>query len=367
MSDSPHKQVPIIAVDVRMAQHSGIGRYIRETMPRVRTRLPEVCWRWVGQAPADWMQLTTPQTEFREWAAPAYSWREHLSTPPALAEASVRWIPHYNVTTGGRARLMVTVHDLLPLRFTGNGRAQIRTWLFRAYLRRIRRTAARVCVNSQFTAAELASLGQIPTERIQVTPLAADPTRFGTSTPLKDTNIGFVFLGNLKPHKNLETLLAAWEQVAPLVPGRLLIVGQRTGFFTTDTRSQRRIDHMGERVQFTGAIDDQALGLLLRQATAMVLPSLYEGFGLPVLEAMSVGCPVIAANAGALPEVGGAAALYFPPQDTTALAGQMLRTGRDEALRAQLRQAGLARASLFTWDKTAELTAQALRQVLDQV
>jgi glycosyltransferase involved in cell wall biosynthesis len=357
-------QAPLIAVDVRMAWHSGIGRYIREAIPRVRALMPDINWRWVGQAPEAWMRLEHPQTEFVEWLTPVYSWREHLSTPRALTDATVQWVPHYNVTPRSCNKLVVTIHDLLPLRYSGGWRGWLRAEIMRQYLRRIRRRANVVLANSEFTASELKKLGRISKERIRVTPLGVRADFGVAKETIENKRRWFLFVGNIKPHKNLITLLEAWSQIKERIPEELVIVGKMDSFLTPDRSIVKYANTQESRVKFTGHIDDEALTQYMRGATALVQPSLYEGFGLPVLEAMAVGCPVIATRAGALPEVGGEAALYFPPRDFRALASLLVQISQDESLREKMRAAGLARAGKFTWERTAMLTAAALREVL---
>src|SRR5690348_15856411 len=113
---------PRIAVYARMARNSGIGRYIREVAPRVRKLMPQARWRWVGSAAEEWMELDQDRTEFVPWPLPIYSYHEHFGTPRAFAGAAVRWVPHYNVTPGNEAHLVVTIHDVLPLRYASGWR-----------------------------------------------------------------------------------------------------------------------------------------------------------------------------------------------------------------------------------------------------
>jgi len=354
-----------------MAWHSGIGRYIREVAPRTRQLLPNTRWRWVGLRAEPWMQLDQSATEFVAWDAPIYSFREHFKTPSVLAKAAVRWVPHYNTTVGGDARLVATIHDLLPLRMADRWRGWLRKQVFRRYLARIRRDASMVLTDAKFTAQELAVAGHIEPSRIRVVPLGCNKPDLvvpresdqGCAEPI--SGCYFVFVGNVKPHKNLAGLITAWADVAGKIPEKLVIVGQRDGFFTGDNVTAKIASQFGDRVVFTGHVSDRLLYQVLAGATALVQPSLYEGFGLPVLEAMSVGCPVLAANATALPEAGGDAAIYFQPKDLSELGRKLVELSTDEKLRSKLRAAGLERAQRFTWERTAELTAAVLSEVLE--
>jgi glycosyltransferase involved in cell wall biosynthesis len=140
----------------------------------------------------------------------------------------------------------------------------------------------------------------------------------------------------------------------------LVIAGKR-GWLTESI--ERRAAELGvaERVRFTGYVADEDLPALLSGALAFVLPSLYEGFGMPVLEAMACGAPVLASNTSSLPEIAGDAALLVDPTDTAALADGLARLAANAELRDELRARGLARAAAFTWDRCAEETLAVLR------
>ena len=168
-------------------------------------------------------------------------------------------------------------------------------------------------------------------------------------------------MGTLEPRKNLTTLLQAFArlrragQVDPAL--RLVLAGARGWLDEPIFRTVRSFG-LDEAVHFPGFIDDDDLPDLYRGAAAFVFPSLYEGFGLPVLEAMACGAPVVTSNTSSMPEVAGGAAMLVDPRDVDGLAAAIARVLRDEGLRARLRAAGLARARQFSWETAA-------RQVLD--
>jgi glycosyltransferase involved in cell wall biosynthesis len=161
-----------------------------------------------------------------------------------------------------------------------------------------------------------------------------------------------------RPHKNLERLFEAVSRVS-VEPEPVLLV---TGYPTTFEAELRR--RAGERVRFAGWVDDQTLEGLYRIATCLAFPSLAEGFGLPVLEAMLRGVPVVCSNATSLPEVAGEAALYFDPTDTGEITLALERVLGDESLRKRLATAGMAQAGKFTWEATAEATIEAYKKAL---
>ena len=194
-------------------------------------------------------------------------------------------------------------------------------------------------------------------------PNGVDPEWFDVPRPAAAERPYFVFVGNVKPHKNLGRLLDAFAALAPEIPHDLLLVGRRRGFLTGDPEIARRAESLGGRVRFTGFVETEELRRTVAGATALVLPSLYEGFGLPALEAMACGRPVLAARAGALPEVCGDAALYCDPRDPGDIAAGLRRLATDAELAARLAAAGVAHARRFSWDDTAAGVGDAIRQV----
>jgi glycosyltransferase involved in cell wall biosynthesis len=169
-------------------------------------------------------------------------------------------------------------------------------------------------------------------------------------------------VGTLEPRKNLLTLLHAYAALPPSVPPLVLTGSPGWGNQTLATTLATL--NLGERVRFTGYVADEVLPALYSAAELFLYPSLYEGFGLPVLEAMACGAPVITSSTSSLPEVAGAAAVLIDPQraDHLAEAIQTLLETPDQ--RARLREAGLARAQTFSWDRCAQDTVNVYRQVL---
>jgi glycosyltransferase involved in cell wall biosynthesis len=144
----------------------------------------------------------------------------------------------------------------------------------------------------------------------------------------------------------------------------LVVIGEHDRQRTIDDEALRSAAHLGDRVKIQGIVDDATLKQYVACAAALVFPSLYEGFGLPPLEAMAAGCPCIVSTAASLPEVCGDAVLYCDPRDPGSIAQQIMRLVREPALSAQLREAGRARAAEFTWERAALNTADALERAL---
>ena len=272
---------------------------------------------------------------------------------------------------------VVTVHDVSFVRhpdwFTLRDRA-----VLRAGVRLSLRRAARVLVPSGHARDELCALLGADPRRVVVTPEGVDPqfTPLSDQTshdPAKAAEVDRFFrrlgihrpyvlaLGDLQPRKNLSRLVEAWAILAADesdLGRRLVIAGGFRGRKDSATGLPVKL-HIGERVAFPGHVRDEDLGLLYGAAEVFVMPSLYEGFGLPVLEAMACGTPVACSGTTALPEVAGGAAALFDPEDPADIAAALRSLIADEALRADLRERGLRRASQAGWRACAELTAAA--------
>jgi glycosyltransferase involved in cell wall biosynthesis len=358
--------VPDVAADLRMLDSSGIGRYLRQVVPRILAG-GDRSFALLGGIPR--MEAaglhSAGSTRLITASAPIYSIREQLELRAVTPrDTELFWAPHYNIPLLRTGKLLVTIHDVLHLarpEFTGG---RHRLLYARAMFAALRRRASAILCDSCFTADELVRHAGIDRARITVVHPGvdrywADPVSGGSPHPRPY----LLFIGNIKPHKNLRRLIRAFGSDADVVVHDLLIVGRREGFLTGDPGVAGEATRLGSRVRFTGEVDDATLRTYLAHADALVFPSLYEGFGLPPLEAMAAGCPVLASDAGPMPEVCGDAALYFDPRDEAAIAGAIRRLVDSPALAAELRDRGRARAQMFTPDAAAEGT----RSVMDRV
>ena len=356
-----------MAVDARMLEASGIGTYLRNVLRRLVADGPE--WRLALLGDPDELArhawTAAPRVEVIAHRAPFYGLRQQVLPAAARALApELLWVPHYNVPLAWRGRLLVTVHDLahlaLPELFGRGARRAYACLTFAA----VRRRAAGLLYVSEFTRDEFHRLVGPPRGAEWTVPNGVGAEWFEVPPPGPAERPYFVCVGNVKPHKNLARLVAAFARVAAEIPHDLVIAGQRRGFLTGDPAVAERAAALGERVRFTGFLPEAELRRAVAGADALVLPSLYEGFGLPAVEAMACGRPVLAARAAALPEVCGDAALYFDPRDETEIAEALRRLAGDGELAARLGAAGPERARRFGWDETAAAVGSAIRQLV---
>jgi glycosyltransferase involved in cell wall biosynthesis len=173
-----------------------------------------------------------------------------------------------------------------------------------------------------------------------------------------------LYVGNVKPHKNLSGLIRAFALIADQTNHDLLIVGKKEGFITGDETSSVEGAKLEGRVRFTGHVSDASLRQYVAHAEVLVFPSLYEGFGLPPLEAMAAGCPVIASGVASLPEICGDAALYCNPYQPRDIASKILELLADDELRRALKLKGSARARKFTWETCVQETCTVIEGLL---
>ncbi len=174
----------------------------------------------------------------------------------------------------------------------------------------------------------------------------------------------FIHVSNGKPYKNTSRVIEAFGRVAKDIGHQLVIIGRSSAFSDQIHRSIERLD-LTDRIRFMGSVSDEQVIVLVRAATSLVFPSLYEGFGLPVLEAMACGCPVITSQRGSLAEVAGGAAFSVDPESVEALSRAITELAGDESLRDTLRQRGLRQASIYTWKAVADTVIQMYRTVLE--
>jgi glycosyltransferase involved in cell wall biosynthesis len=280
---------------------------------------------------------------------------------------------HYPASIGhpaNLARAVVTVHDVSCLVNPAWFRWHHGLY-YRAMISRSAQKAARVIADSEATASDLHQRLAIPRERIRVIPLGVDAT-FRPS-PYEDVERVrkqhglpekfLLFVGTHEPRKNLPRLVEAFTRIAHEIPHYLVLAG-RPGWKGTPLRRALARSEFRERIIMPGFISREELPALLTAADGFVWPSLYEGFGLPPLEAMACGTPVLTSNAAALPEVVGDDAVIVNAEDPAAIAQGIKRLATDMSLRKTLREKGLKRVGIFAWQHTAELTAAVYRQTL---
>jgi glycosyltransferase involved in cell wall biosynthesis len=355
----------------------GIGTYVRELAPalqRAEADLELVPFRarFLSDQIVRWTVPMTDTVVLRGSVRRLYPmWNLFAlpSLPPALSRCDLihatnpAAIPP--ASTG--QRLVVTVHDLAFERFPQMFPRSWR-WLYRSGLRAAVKRADAILTPSRATADDLLARMPARADRVHVVPLAASLPSLGGEPSRAADRLGIprpyvLFVGTLEPRKNLVRLVRAYRKANGAPLSHALVLAGPLGWRSEELEDEVALTGPGTIVR-TGPLDGADLDALYRDAAAFVYPSLFEGFGLPVLEAMGRGVPTIASDIPPIREVAGEAALLVDPRSEDDLAAAIERVLRDETLAADLRRRGPARASAFSWNATAEGTLAVYRKVL---
>lgn len=355
-----------IAVDARMIKNSGIGTVLANILerwiPKARETIfyllgdPEILgsYPWAGN---EYVKLISCKV-------PIYSIKEQVLLPRAVpADADLLWVPHYNIPLLYRGKLLVTVHDVFHLDMAGLVPGIHRRLYARLMFAAVAAKADKIICVSRFTEERLRHFEpNLPQERTCVIYNGVD--RFwcqaasGKSVAPKPY---MLFVGNVKPHKNLSRLLRAFGQVMDRISHDLLIVGKKEGFIVGDGAVQDMAAGLGKRVHFTGHVSDEELRSLYSGAGLFVFPTLYEGFGLPPLEALAAGCRrLLLSDIPVLREIYGETACYVSPHEESAI-GEGIISALGSGPVPEEAVAGLLKK--FGWEEAAlkvEVVAESL-------
>ncbi len=333
---------------------TGSGQYLRALLPALKRRAPENAYALISPKAGggNLAKLWFEQVVFMHACR-----REH---------ADITHVPYFASPLFSPTRTVVTIHDLIPLRLP----AYRGSLLVRAYTRLVAASARRanaIIADSECSQHDIVNHLGIDAARVHVVYLAAD-VRY---RPVDDTVVRakyalpekyLLYLGGFDQRKNVRVIIEAFTHLPEFHARgyRLALAGVRLGedsaFFPSPQRIARQVGLPKEAIQYIGWVDEDDKPALYSGATAFLFPSLYEGFGLPPLEAMACGAPVVCSNASAMPEVVGDAALQVDPHDVSAWADAIHAVLTDAARRAAIRERGIAQSKKFSWDRAADET-----------
>ncbi len=356
-----------IALDIRKLHDFGIGTYIRNLLHHL-SQIDQESEYVLLCRPNDQDSVRSLGPNFRPVVntSKPYSAGEQLSIPYQLSRERVDLFhePHYVLPPLVPCRSVVTIHDCIHLMFPQYLPNRLAHGYARASIWAAARRARRILTVSETSKADILRYCKVPAERVTVIYNAIDDR---LASPPSDEEIEqtreryqlhgpfALYVGNIKPHKNLERLIEAFHlvQMRGFERLKLLIIGDEISRFPGLRRAVDRFK-LHKHVRFLGFVKDRTLAALYQLATVFVFPSLYEGFGLPPLEAMARGTPVVTSNTSSLPEVVGDAAVLVDPYRAESIADGMVQVLSDSTLRAILRERGLARARMFSWRKSVQ-------------
>jgi glycosyltransferase involved in cell wall biosynthesis len=350
-SNSDVSKTVDVLFDARHIRQSGIGTYIRTQLPLLERVTGERGLSLAVLADRSAPPAVNAETRVIDAEpedARMYSAQEQRAWNRALAEAYPRamWVPHYPFPLAlllprhRGTRFYSTVHDTLHIEDTAlSDQNRAKRAYANAMLRLTARRATTIFSPSQATANAMTKVA--PSTDIKVTPIPVDDvwfTQSAATTPVASPIV--LYVGNIKRHKNLLVLLDAFAAISGSVPHTLVIAGGDESLRTLDDRVNRLVDGLGDRVQTTGRLPFDQLRALVAEADLLVMPSLYEGAGLPPLEAMASHTAVLSSDIAVLQETCGAGADYFDPHDANSLAQLITKYCNDDQALASLAARG---------------------------
>lgn len=387
VAPSPVATRPLrIAIDYTSAinQNAGIGRFVRNLVGAVVANDTTDSFLLLHAAPNPGRVVTYPSGSNVSHRVLRVSERwsniiwHRLQVPlPAdwlTGPIDLFHSPDFVLPPVGAARSILTVHDLAFLLYPECADARLRAYLEKTVPRSVQR-ADYVVADSENTRNDVICLLGVPPERVTVVPGGVDPAfkpvtdparlaAFRQSIGLDDDTPYILFIGVIEPRKNLMGLIEAFDILKsrrPL-PHKLVVAGRR-GWLSDATMERAERSLYRNEIIFPGFIPEGEIATLYSAAESFAFPSHYEGFGLPVLEAMACGTPVVASRASSLPEIVGDAGMQVDPDDAERLASALELLALNPEMRADFRERGLARAAQFTWDAAANVMLEVYRKV----
>ena len=357
-----------LLLDARMINSSGIGTYLKNVIPGLRK---EVGLALLGNP--DELSAYADKEEIINFCAPIYSIREQGIALKSRG-ADVFWTPHYNVPllSPGSKKRLVTIHDVFHLAYF-NQLTTAQKFYSRLMISAAVSLSDQIITVSQFSKEEIVRHTGCKPDKIKVIyngvrtePVLKDPAGIRARYRLPEKYL--LFVGNVKPHKNLKKLLEAYLLLAPSVREefKVVIVGKKEGFITGDSGLISMVSSTPElsgNIHFTGFVADEDMDSIYALASLFVFPSLYEGFGLPPLEAMLNKCPVLSSRAACMPEVCGDAVVYFDPLNAAELSEKIAHTLADGQLRKNLAEKGSMHIRKFRWESSVDEHLRLLRSL----
>ena len=359
-----------LVVDARMINSSGIGVYLKNILPKIAL---EFSLTLLGNKDELNKFPWTKNIKIINFHAEIYSLKEQFYFPFKIPKTDLFWCPHFNAPFFPiRAkRILTTIYDVNHL--ANKSSSSFIKW---AYAKLLYSSAVvrseKIITISEFSKNELIKHTNVKQDKICVIFCGVDHKLFSNK---KKSNIKslpkkyILYVGNIKPHKNLITLLKAYNVLPEKIKNefKLVILGKKEGFITPDLEIFRFIDknNLMKDTFFTGHIKDEEVPGVYQKANLFVFPSLYEGFGLPILEAMVSEVPVLSSNKTSLPEVGGDSVIYFDPNKVDDLAKKINKYILNTELLKSYIDKGKLHARLFSWEKASKKHISIIKQMLN--
>jgi glycosyltransferase involved in cell wall biosynthesis len=358
----------IVNLSILFSRPTGIGNYATNLFPYLKSLTPTLL---TSKKYPDFNCYSVPNN-----LTPADGTKGHLRrlvwTQIQLPriyktlKSQLLFSPIPEAPLSNKCRFIVTSLDLIPLRFPN--RRSLLSAYHRYYTPEVFKQAQHIICISESTAKDITKFYGIPSNKITPILLAHDSAHFRPVIEEESQSRSkypyFLYIGRHDPYKNISRLISAFANLPSKHEYQLWLAGPSDDRYTPALKTQIQELGIAHQVKFLNYVPYDELPKIISRAISLVFPSLWEGFGLPVLEAMACGTPVITSNLASMPEVAGDAAILVDPYDVNQLTDAMKMVGEDFQLRSKLRQAGLARAQQFSWEKTGKATATVLERYL---
>ena len=364
--NSRHDSKVIINLSHLLSNATGISNYTKNVFPYLKDINPILL---ISEIYPEFSCYSIPNN-----LTPAYGTKGHFNRlawtqfqlPKIYKElkSQLLFSPIAEAPLWSQCRSIVMVHDFIPLRFPKRFSPLIP--YHRYYVPQVLNQSEHIICNSQSTAEDIVRFCHIPSNKITPILLAYDSNHFRPviAEGFKTRFPYFLYVGRHDPYKNMSRLISAFANVPSNLECQLWLAGPSDNRYTPRLKEQIQELGLTNQVKFLDYVPYDDLPKIISGAIALVFPSLWEGFGLPVLEAMACGTPVITSNLSSLPEVAGDAAILIDPYRVEEITDAMQAIANDLGLRSHLSQLGLERATQFSWEKTGQATAEVLQRFL---
>lgn len=364
-----------IGIDARFYDESGVGRYLRNLILNLSV-LDKKNQYFILLLKKDYERFTETRN-FKKILADFkwYGFAEQFNLPKLLRQLNLDLVhfPHFNVPIFYTGRFVVTIHDLIHQHCQMSRSTMLNPFAFRIKqigYRKVFKTATgksqKILVPSKSVMQLLIKEWVVSSEKIEITPEAVDDKMLSIESKMRENDVKKImgkfeidkpylfYVGNAHPHKNVEGLIKTFLVLQQQYPNLKLVLSGYDHYFWQRIKQENQY----KGIIYTGFVTDEELVALYKGAEAFIMPSFEEGFGIPLLEAMSCSCPVISSKAGSLSEVGGDAAVYFDPAKPDDMAEKISKVLDDKRLRQQLIKRGLKRYRQFSWQDLAKKTLE---------
>lgn len=350
-----------VAIDIRMIDSGGIGTYITHVVPALVAANPKVHFSLLGNTGDEKVKrwkIEYANISLIRATSPIYSIREQFELFYKIPiDTDLVFSPHFNISIAWASKTITTIHDCFHLEYF-NTFSFFKQIYLKFMFSIIRNFSLGILTVSQFSGKKLSSFLNISSADIKVIPLGVDKYNGPFFEQKEDY---FLFVGNIKPHKNIKVIVDALTLVQCKIPHRLIVVGSADHHLNPDLNLISYKERLGDRIEITGFISDEKLHELYKKATALIFPSLYEGFGLPALEAKSFGCPTILSDIPVFHEVNHNCSLYFDPHSPKELASLMVKLAEDRSMVDKLSKLGIEQEGCRPWSHSLQKLASYIK------